>query len=146
MNLILLPIGLGFLWMGLEWVSSRGHIHAEFSLWFSLVPIALALVVGVRRIWFERFLLLDQDSMILPIGFFGMRTAKIEYTRITRVWQQYIRPYEYRFVLKVATEEQVFSIIPGFLPDDESYRTLQEFLNRNFHENTRSKTALGTTC
>jgi hypothetical protein len=57
-----------------------------------LIPIALALIVSVRRIWVERYLLLDNDSMVLPIGVFQMRTAKIEYTSIRRVCRHYLRP------------------------------------------------------
>jgi hypothetical protein len=133
---ILVLFGSGFLWIAVDWlpyVVTSTHIPTGFSLWFSLIgliPIALALLVGVRRIWIERYLLLDNDSMVLPIGLFQMRTAKVEYTSIRRVWRHYLRPYEYRFVLKVATEEQAFEILPAFLPDNESYRALEEFLNR----------------
>ena len=42
------------------------HAALGSSLWFGLIPIALALVVSVRRISVERFLLLDNDGMILP--------------------------------------------------------------------------------
>jgi hypothetical protein len=42
-------------------------------------------------------------------------------------------------VLKVATEDQTFKIVPAFLPDNESYRALEEFLNRKLLENTRAK-------
>jgi len=139
--------GCGLLWMASEWLRG-GHFPNGLSLCFGLlglIPITLALILGVRWIWVERFLLLDRDSMTLPVGLFGMRTARIEYTSITGVWQQYIRPYEYTFVLKVATEGQVFTIRPAFLPDNESYRTLQEFLNRKFHENTCPKTDPKTT-
>lgn len=142
-----LSFGCGFLWMATDWLR-WGHPPTGLNLWFSLVgllPITWALILGVRRIWVERFLLLDHDSMTLPIGLFGMQTAKIDYTSIRGVWQQYIRPYEYTFVLKVATEERVFTIVPAFFPDNESYCTLQEFLNRKFHENTRAKTAQKTT-
>jgi hypothetical protein len=115
------------------------HIPTGFSLLFGLILIALALIVGARRIWVERYLLLDNDSMVLPTGLFAMGTAKIEYTSIRGVWRHYIRPYEYRFVLKVATGEEAFKILPAFLPDNESYRALEEFLNRKLLENTRAK-------
>jgi hypothetical protein len=133
---ILLPFGTGLLWIAVDWLR-WGHL-----LWFSLIgliPIALSLIFAVRRIWVERYLFLDNDSMVLPIGMFQMRTTKIEYTSIRRVWRDYIRPYEYRFVLKVATEDQAFKIVPAFLPDNESYRALEEFLNRKLLENTRAK-------
>jgi hypothetical protein len=142
---ILLLFGSGFLWISLDWLPYwllRGRIPTGFRLWESLIgliPIALALIVGVRRIWVERYLLLDHDSMVLPIGLFQMGTAKIEYTSIRRVWRHYLRPYEYRFVLKIATEKRTFKIVPAFLPDNESYRALEEFLNRKLFENTGTK-------
>jgi len=80
--------------MASDWLR-WGHLPTGFNLWFSLIgliPITLALILGVRWIWVERFLLLDHESMTLPIGLFGVRTAKIEYTSIRRVWQKYIRP------------------------------------------------------
>ena len=139
--LILLSFGSGFLWMAVDWLPTR-HTPTGFKLGYSLIgliPIAWSLILAVHRIWAERYLLLDHDSMVLPIGLFAMRTAKIEYTSIERVWRHYVRPYEYRFVLKVATEEQAFEILPAFLPDNESYRALEEFLNRKLLENTRAK-------
>lgn len=138
---ILALFGYGFLWMAGDWLE-RGHPPTGFSLWFSLlgvIPIGWALIIGVRRILVDRYLVVDNDSMVLPIGPLQMGTAKIEYASIRRVWRHYIRPYEYRFVLKVATEEQAFKILPSFLPDNESYRALEEFLNRKLLENTSGK-------
>ena len=134
-SVILLLFGCGILWIALEWLSSR-QIRTGFHLYFALVPIALAFIVGLHRILLDRYLLLDHNSMVFPIGPFTRRTAKIEYTSIRRVWRRYIRPYEVRFVLKVATEEQAFKILPAFLPDSESYRVLEEFLNQKLLENT----------
>jgi hypothetical protein len=82
--------------------------------------------------------MLDNDSMVLPIGLFEMRTAKIEYPSVRRVWRHYLY---YTFVLQVATEEQAFRIVPAFLPDNESYRALEEFLTRKALENTSAKEA-----
>jgi hypothetical protein len=139
--LMLLFFGSGFGWMAVDWLP-RGHPPTGFNLAFSLlgfIPIAWSLIFTVRRICAERYLLLDHDSMVLPIGLLAMRSANIEYTSIRRVWRQYVRPYEYRFVLKVATEEQAFKILPAFLPDNESYRALEEFLNGKLLENTHAK-------
>ena len=144
----LVPVlfGSGFLWMAADWQPywlTGGHIPTGFTLWSSLIgliPIVWSLILAVRRIWIERHLLLDHDSMVVPAGLFTKRTAKIEYTSIRRVWRHYVRPYEYRFVLKVATEEQAFEIRPAFLPDNGSYRALEDFLNQKLLENTREKT------
>jgi hypothetical protein len=74
--------------------------------------------------------------MVLPIGPFAVRTTRIEYTSIRRVWRYYLRRYEHTFVLKVANEEQTVSILPAFLPHGKSYRPVEEFLNRKLAENT----------
>ncbi len=137
--------GSGFLWMAGDWLPywlTGGHIPTGFKLWSSLIgliPIVCSLIFAVRRICFERYVLLDHDCMVLPVGLFAKRTAKIEYSSIRRVWRHYVRPYEYSFVLRVATEEQAFKILPAFFPDSESYRALEEFLNRKLLENTRAK-------
>lgn len=68
-----------------------------------------------------------------------MRTAKIEYTRVKRIWRHYPSNYHYTFLLQVATEEETFKIVPGFLPDKETYRALEEFLNRKALENRGAK-------
>lgn len=144
-SLILFAFGSGFLWIASDWLPywlTGKYIPTGFNFWFSLlglVPIALALTVGVLRISFQNYLLLDSDSMVVPIGLFQMRTARIEYTSIRRVSQHYIRPFEVRLILKVETEGQAVSILPAFLPDDESYRVLEEFLNRKLLENTAKK-------
>lgn len=117
-----------------------GSPRDTFLLGSNLVlAIAWSLIFAVRRIWGERYLLLDHDSMVLPVGPFSMRTARIEYKSIRRIWRHYMRPYEYRFVLNVATEEQAFKILPAFLPNNESYHALEEFLNRKLLENTSAK-------
>lgn len=142
--LILLSFGSGFLWIAADWLPywlSGGHIPTGFRFWSSLVgfiPLAWAFIMSVFRVSFETYLSLDHDSMVVPIGLFQMRTARIEYSSIQRVWRHYVRPYEYNFVLKLATEEQAFTILPVFLPDSESYRALEEFLNRKLLENTRA--------
>ncbi|HEY6330629.1 MAG TPA: hypothetical protein VI756_14925 [Blastocatellia bacterium] len=76
--------------------------------------------------------------MVPPIGLFEMRTAKIECTsRQARL----AAPPLLHFVLQVATEERTYKIVPAFLPDNESYRALEEFLNRKALENTSAKKA-----
>jgi hypothetical protein len=137
-SVILLLFGCGTLLIAVEWLSSRGHFPNGFHLWFGLILIASALIVGVHRILVKRYLLLDQDGMVLPIGPFTRRTAKIEYTTISRVWRHYFGLYN-GFVLKVATDEQAFKILPTFLPGNESYSALEEFLNCKLLENARAR-------
>jgi|SRR5579864_4430489 len=143
LRFILLSFGSGFLWIAVDWLPSRPIPPTGFRLWYSLIgliPIAFALIVAVRRIWVECYLLLDNDSMTLPIGLFQMRIAKIEYTSIRRVWQHYTTYYAVAR-LQVATEKQTFEILSTFLPDNESYRTLEDFLTRKALENTSANKA-----
>jgi hypothetical protein len=141
LRLILLVFGCGLLWIAAQWLS-WGHMPTGFSLWFGIIPIALALMVVVRRISVERYLLLDNDSMILPTGLFQMRTARIEYTSIKRVWRHYL-PFK-TVVLRVATEKHNFEIVSMLLPDNESYRALEEFLSLKAHENAAPQASQNT--
>jgi hypothetical protein len=133
-RLVLFVLGSGLLWIAVEWLLS-GYMPSGFSLWIGLVPIALALILGVRGISVERYLLLDNDSMVLPTGPFQMRTAKVEYTSIKRVWRHYL---PLTVVLRVATEKRTFEILSTLLPDNESYRAVEEFLVQKALENKRA--------
>ena len=62
--------------------------------------------------------------------------APPKYTSIRRVWRHYLN---YTFVLRVATEKRTFKIVPTFLPENESYSDLEEFLNRKALESTGAK-------
>ena len=136
-RLIYLVSGAGLLWIGVQRLS-WGHMPRGFSLWFGLVPIMLALLLGVRRILFDRRLLLNSDAMILPTGLLQTRTARIDYTSIERVWRHYLPA---TVVLRVATEKRIFEIVSVLLPDNESYRSLEEFLSLKAQENAAKKTA-----
>jgi len=132
LRLILFVFGIGLLWIAVQWLS-WGQMPTGFSLWFGFIPIALALINGVRCILFKRYLLLDNDSMVLPIGPLQMWTARVEYVSIKRVWRHYL---PLTVVLRVATEKRTFEILSTLLPDNESYRALEAFLTRKALENT----------
>jgi len=131
-RLIVLVFATGLLWIAMGYLS-LGHLPTGFGLWFGIIPIGLALLVGVRGILAKRYLVLDNDSMILPTGPLQMRTTKIEYSSIKRVWRHYL---PLTVVLRVATEKRNFEILSTLLPDNASYLALEEFLNRKALENT----------
>jgi|ERR1051326_340733 hypothetical protein len=133
-GLILFVFGSGVLWIAVEWLS-WGYMPTGFSLWFGLVPVVLACISGVRRMAVAHYLLLDNETMVLPTRPFQMRTAKIQYTSIKRVWRHYL---PLTVVLRVAIENQTFEILSTLLPDNESYRAVEEFLVQKALENTRS--------
>jgi hypothetical protein len=107
-----------------------------FSLWFGLLLVMLALLLGMRRVAFDRRLLLDKDEMILPTGPLQTGSARIAYASIERVWRHYL---PLTVVLRVATKKRTFDIVSTLLPDNESYRALEEFLNLKAQENAADK-------
>jgi hypothetical protein len=139
-RIIFLLSGVGLLWIGVQRLSG-GRMPTGFSLWFGLVPIALALLLGLRRILFDRRLLLDNDGMILPTGLLQTGTARIDYTSIERVWRHYLPA---TVILRVATEKHIFEIVSVLLPDNTSYLTLEEFLSLKAQENAAKKTSLNS--
>jgi hypothetical protein len=139
-RIIFLLSGVGLLWIGVQRLSGE-RMPTGFSLWFGLVPIALALLLGLRRILVDRRLLLDNDGMILPTGLLQTGTARIDYTSIERVWRHYLPA---TVILRVATEKHIFEIVSVLLPDNTSYLTLEEFLSLKAQENAAKKTSLNS--
>ncbi len=113
-----------------------------FSLWIGIAPIAVALVVFARRILVERYLLLDNDSLLLPTGAFQRRMARIEYTSIKRVWRHHL--LFKAAVLRVVTEKQTFEIASMLLADNETFRVLEGFLSLKARENAARQTSKNT--
>lgn len=62
-RLIFFVSGAGLLWIGVQRLS-WGHMPTGFSLWFGLTPIVMALLLGLRRVWFDRWVLLDKEEMV----------------------------------------------------------------------------------
>jgi len=85
----------------------------------------LGLLVTVRRLVFKCSLVLDKDALILPTGFGRVRTKRIPYTIIERVWETRL---PFAVVLSVATKEGKFEVISTMLPDAGSYVDIGKFL------------------
>ena len=134
-RLLFLISGVGLLWIGVQRLS-WGRMPTGFSLWFGLLPIVLALLLLVRLVSLDRNLILEKDEMILPTGFLQMATARIAYASIERVWRHYL---PFAVVLRVAAEKRTFQIVLLLLPDNESYRALEEFLHMKAQENAAKK-------
>lgn len=111
-------------------------MHTGFSFWFGLVPIILALLLAVRRVSFDRIVLLDKDEMVLPTGFMQTGTARVAYSSIQRVWRHYL---PLTVVLRVATEKRTFEIGSTLLPNNESYSSIEEFLALKAQENAANR-------
>jgi len=122
--LVALTLGVGPAWLALMGLVYGCWPHG-FSLYFGLLPIMLGLLTTVRRLVFKCYLVLDKDALILPTGFGRVRTARIRYTNIERVWETRL---PFTVVLSVATKEGKFEIISAMLPDASSYIDVGKFL------------------
>jgi hypothetical protein len=130
-KVIVLPLGAGIAWIGLQTLLDRLTIHS-FSFWFGIVPIALGLLLAIRRFVFKRFLLLEREGLSLPSGFGRLRNAQIPYDTIQQVWQT---PIFWMSVLRVGTKQGTFEVLSGMLPDRASYITVATFLNSRAETN-----------
>jgi hypothetical protein len=106
-----------------------------FSLSFGLLPIILGLLLTVRRLAFKRYLVLVSDALMLPTGFLRVRTARIPYVNIERVWQ--IRLL-WMAVLCVGTKHGKFEIVSGLLPEPGSYVAVGDFLNSRVQDRIKT--------
>jgi hypothetical protein len=125
LSLVFLLFGGGFGWL-LVGALVCGCIPHGFVLWFGLAPTILGFLVIVRRLAFKCFLVLEEDALILPTGFGRVRTTRIPYASIERVWETSL---PFSTVLSIATKEGKFEIISMMLPDTLSYSDVVEFLN-----------------
>jgi len=94
-------------------------------LWFGVLPIILGLLATVRRLAFKGHLMLDQDAITLPTGFGRVRTKRIPYASIERVWETRL---PLTVVLSLATKEGKFEVVSTMLPDHGSYIAVGKFL------------------
>jgi hypothetical protein len=122
--LLALTVGAGFAWLTLVGLLCGCWPHG-FSLWFGVLPIMLGLLMTARRLVFKCSLVLDKDALILPTGFGRVRTKRIPYTSIERVWETRL---PFAVVLSVTTKEGKFEVVSTMLPDAGSYVDIGKFL------------------
>ena len=124
-------LGAGAGWIVLINLFSS-HLNG-WSLTLGLVPIAMGIVLTLRRIAFKRYLVLDREAILLPSGFLRIRTVRISYKSIKRVRQMELLGM---LILQVVTEDGKFEIPAGMLPDPNSYFSLRTFLDSQAQEQT----------
>ena len=112
-------------------MANRGGLACEcrphgFVLWIGLALTILGFLLTVRRLAFKCYLVLDEDSLILPTGFGRVRTTRIPYTSIERIWETSL---PFTTVLSLATKEDKFEVVSIMLPDARSYVDVVKFLN-----------------
>jgi hypothetical protein len=88
--------------------------------------IILGLLLMGRRFGFKCYLVLDKDALFLPTGLGRLRTTRIPYASIKRVWETTL--VFGTTILSVATDEGKFEIVRTMLPDAGSYAEVRAFL------------------
>jgi hypothetical protein len=124
LSLVAFIAGAGFAWLSLMGLFCGCWPHG-FSLWFGVAPIVLGLLLTVRRLVFKCYLVLDKDALILPTGFGRVRTKRVPYMSIERVWETRL---PFTVVLSIATKEGKFEVVSAMLPDAGSYMDVGKFL------------------
>jgi hypothetical protein len=122
--MVSLTVGAGFAWLTLIGLECGCWPHG-FSLWFGVLPVMLGLLMTVRRLVFKSYLVLDKDALILPTGFGRVRTKRVPYASIERVWETRL---PFTVVLSVGTKEGKFEVVSAMLPDASSYVDIGKFL------------------
>jgi hypothetical protein len=98
--LVALTLGAGFAWLTLMGFECGCWPHG-FSLWSGVLPIMLGLFMTVRRFLFKSYLVLNKEALVVPTGFGRVRTKRVPYTSIERVWETRL---PFAIVLSVATK------------------------------------------
>src|SRR5437660_11770834 len=125
LSLVLLLSGGGIVWLIVGGLVCGCRPHG-FLLWLGLAPIIFGLLLTVRRLAFNCYLVLDLDALLLPTGFGRVRTTRIPYTSIERVWETRL---PFATVLSIATTGGKFEVVSTMLPDARSYVDAGRFLN-----------------
>ena len=125
LSLLFFLFGGGVAWLIVGGLACRCKPHG-FVLWFGLAPAILGFLLTVRRLAFKCYLVLDEDALILPTGFGRVRTTRIPYTSIERIWETSL---PFTTVLSLATKEDKFEVVSIMLPDARSYVDVVKFLN-----------------
>ena len=112
-------------WMGLVWFLREGR-PSPVGISFGFLLTFLGVLVAVRRFVLKRHLVLDSDALMLPTGFLRLRTRRIPYVEIERVWQVRLL---WMPVLCIRTKRGKFEVLSGMLPNANSYIEVGNFLN-----------------
>lgn len=132
--LLVLNLGAGVGWIAVVALIC-GCRPNTISLSLGLVLIVLGLLLAVRRLAFNCYLVLESDALMLPTGFLRVRTTRIPYMNIERVWQIHL---PWMAVLCVGTKQGKFEVLSGMLPETRSYVAIGEFLNSRVQNSSKT--------
>lgn len=105
----------------------------KLALLGSLITGALVVVFGIRRLLFKRSLTLRENDMVIPTGFFQLRSTTVAYAQLSELreypfampifsWSLHVKSLTFR---NGETTLQLSSIL---MPDDETYLEVCHFL------------------
>ena len=105
----------------------------KLALLGSLITGALVVVFGIRRLLFKRSLTLRENDMVIPTGFFQLRSTTVAYAQLSELgeypfampifsWSLHVESLTFR---NGETTLQLSSIL---MPDDETYLEVCHFL------------------
>jgi hypothetical protein len=123
-SLVFVLFGSGLAWLVVVGLVCGCRPHG-FVLWFGLAPTILGLLLAIRRLAFRCHLVLAEDALIVPTGFGRVRTKRVPYTSIERVWETRL---PFTVVLSVSTKEGKFEVVSAMLPDAGNYIDVGKFL------------------
>ena len=128
--------GAGLSWLVLVKLTVVGRPSA-FSSSLGLAPIAMALLLMVRRQALKRRLVLDKDALLLPTGFLRVRGVRIPYGEINQVWRTRLAWID---LLCLGTTRGKFEILPTLLPEPGSFTEIEQFLNSQVQRKLKATT------
>lgn len=98
-----------------------------FPLWLGICLLSLTLFLAVRRFFFDIFILLEENALVVPTGLGRIRTARVPYASIVRVWETRL---PFTVVYSLATKEgKKYEIVSTMLPNAHSYIEIGRFLH-----------------
>jgi hypothetical protein len=104
-------------------------------LWLGIALTMLGLLLAVRRLAFKCHLLLDTDALTLPSGLLKVRTVRVLYKDIERVWE--IRLPLKTGAIMIAANGRKFEVLSTLLPYTSSYIEVGDFLYSKAQENRK---------
>lgn len=102
-------------------------ISGGVAVALSILPLALALIGGLRRLLFPRFIETDEDALSVCSGFLQLRITRIPFIEIEDTWE--LTPSGWS-VLYVRTRERKFEINSKLLPERPNALTAGPMANR----------------
>jgi len=91
----------------------------------SVILLAFSVLLTLRRLLWPRYLTLAEDSMTIPCGFLRLKSKRIGFDGISRVWVARISSSS---ILCVKAAEGRIEIPDIFLPDSTVFDSLKRFL------------------